>query len=126
MRAIDPRLIVKLTSVGDMYATQFGAQLLASRVIGGFGLSAFVVAVAGLYGFMSFLVACRTAEIGVRMALGADRAQILRMVMGASTRLVAYGIGLGTAGAIAVSRWIQSQLFEVSAIDPLTIAGVAT
>ena len=80
---------------------------------------------AGIYGVMAFLVAQRTRELGIRVALGADRPAIRRLVLGGSLRLAAIGIAFGIAASIAASRWVQSQLFGVSAIDPATFSIVA-
>jgi putative ABC transport system permease protein len=120
-RSVDGRNILKVEFVDDQYARQFADRLLASRIITGFGLLAFVVAAAGIYGLMAFLVASRAREIGIRMALGADRQRIRRLVLGSSMGLVAVGATLGISGALAASRWAQSQLFGVSATDPLTL-----
>ena len=122
VRAVDGRNILKVEFADDQYARQFADRLLATRVITSFGVLAFVVAAAGIYGLMAFLVADRAREIGIRMALGADRRRINRLVLGSSMRLVAFGAALGIAGAIAASRWAQSQLFGVSATDPPTLA----
>jgi ABC-type antimicrobial peptide transport system permease subunit len=99
--------------------------LLAMRVVGLFGIGAFVMAMAGLYGVMAFLVAGRTREIGIRMALGADRARIGRFVMGSSLRLVVAGAAIGIAAAVLVLRAIASQLFGVTPTDPATYVTVA-
>ena len=122
VRTVDRRNILKVEFVDDQYARQFADRLLATRVITSFGVLAFVVAAAGIYGLMAFLVADRAREIGIRIALGADRRRINRLVLGSSMRLVAIGAALGVAGAIAASRWAQSQLFGVSATDPATLA----
>jgi putative ABC transport system permease protein len=71
---------------------------------------------------MAFLVAHRTQEIGIRIALGADARRINRLVLGSSLRLVTLGAIAGVAGAIGAARWVQSQLFGVSATDPATLA----
>jgi putative ABC transport system permease protein len=126
VRAIDSRFILKVEFVDDEYARQFDDRLLAMRVISGFGLLAFLVAAAGIYSVMAFLVAHRAHEIGIRMALGAGASQINRLVLGSSLRLVAIGSGLGVGGAIAASRWAESQLFGVRATDPLTLAMVTS
>jgi ABC-type antimicrobial peptide transport system permease subunit len=83
---------------------------------------AFVVSTAGIYGLMAFLVTSRAREIGIRMALGADRQRIRHLVLGSSLWLVSLGSAFGIAAALAVSRWTRSQLFGVSATDPMTIA----
>lgn len=74
---------------------------------------------------MAFLVAERAREIGIRIALGADRARINRLVIGSSLRLAAGGAVLGIAGAIVSARWVQAQVYGISATDPATLAAVA-
>jgi putative ABC transport system permease protein len=124
VRAVDQRNILKLEFVDDQYARQFADRLLAMRVIGAFGLLAFLIAAAGIYGVMAFLVAHRAHEIGIRIALGADASRINRLVLGSSLKLVTIGAALGIGGAIAASRWSESQLFGVRAADPVTLASV--
>jgi predicted permease len=124
VRTIDSRFILELAFVDDEYARQFDDRLLATRVMTGFGLLAFLVAVAGIYSVMAFLVAHRAQEIGIRMALGASARHINRLVVGSSLRLAVAGSALGIGAAIAASRWAESQLFGVRATDPLTIAMV--
>jgi putative ABC transport system permease protein len=122
VRAVDQRNILKLEFVDDQYARKFADKLLATRVISGFGLLSFLIAAAGIYGVMAFLVAHRAHEIGIRIALGADRPRINRLVLGSSLRLVLFGAALGIGGAIVASRWAESQLFGVRAADPATLA----
>ncbi|HEX9760362.1 MAG TPA: FtsX-like permease family protein, partial [Candidatus Acidoferrales bacterium] len=90
-----------------------------------FGLVALALTIIGLYGLVSFTVTQRTREIGIRMALGAQRADVLRLVVGKGMTLVAIGVVLGVAGALGTTRFFSSQLFGVTATDPLTLAGVA-
>ena len=124
VRAIDSRFILKLDFVDDLYAEQFDDRLLVTRVITGFGLLSFLIAAAGIYSVMAFLVAQRTQEIGIRIALGADARRISRLVLGSSLRLVIIGAVAGIAGAIGTARWVQSQLFGISTADPATLAVV--
>lgn len=124
-RSVLPRVSMDLDFVDDAYADRHAETLLAMRVVGLFGIGAFLMAMAGLYGVMAFLVAGRTREIGIRMALGADRARIGRFVMGSSLRLVVAGAAIGIAAAILVSRAIASQLFGVTPTDPATYVTVA-
>jgi ABC-type antimicrobial peptide transport system permease subunit len=125
VRSVDPRNILKLEFVDDRYALQFADRLLATRIVTGFGLMAFLIAATGIYGLMTFLVAERTREIGIRMALGASNADIRRLVMGGSLRLAVVGAAMGILGAVGSARWIQSQLYGVQALDPLSIGAVA-
>jgi ABC-type antimicrobial peptide transport system permease subunit len=126
VRSVDTRNILTLEFVDDLYALEHADRLLATRIISGFGLLAFLIATAGIYGLMTFLVAERTREIGIRMALGAGKADIRRLVIGSSAKLVGTGAVVGIAATIAASRWIQSQLYGVRALDPLAIGAVAT
>jgi len=117
-RSVDPRLRVTFSSVEDTYADMFSDVLLATRVTSAFGIAAFLVAAIGLYGVLSYLIAARQREIGIRIALGADRRDINRLVLGSSLRLVLAGAVLGVVVAAALSRYLQAQLYQVSALDP--------
>lgn len=126
IQRIDPRMLTRSRFVDELYAEQHADILLATRVISGFGIVAFLTAMAGLYGVMSFLVASRTREIGIRMALGATARDVSRMVLASSGRLVVAGAILGLLTAVWASKWIEAQLFGVSPTDPWTYLGVAT
>ena len=91
-------------------------------LLGSFAVIAIVLAAAGVYGTMSYLVTRRTREIGIRMAMGARQADVLRMVLGETTVLVLFAIAAGLAGAWAVTRYIRSMLYGVNEIDPATFA----
>ena len=91
-------------------------------LIGSFALVAVLLAAAGVYGTMSYLVTCRTREIGIRMAMGARQADVLRMVLGETTVLVLLAVAAGLGGAWAVTRYIRSMLHGVSELDPATFA----
>ena len=100
---------------------------LGATMFGAFGLLALVVAAVGLYGVIGYDVAQRMHELGVRVALGAQRLDILRLVVGRSLRLVLAGVGAGLAAALYAGRWIEPLLFHQSAADPsiyATVAGV--
>ncbi|HEX7315758.1 MAG TPA: ABC transporter permease [Pyrinomonadaceae bacterium] len=101
-----------------LYAARTGATLLT-----GFGLLALVLAAVGLYGVMSYSVSRRTREVGIRMALGARRADVLRLVLREAMVLVAFGVALGLAGAWAASRLLAGFLYGVSTTDPVAFLG---
>ena len=96
----------------------------ALALIGLFGLAALILATVGLYGILAYAVQQRTAEIGVRMAFGAKPANILGIVLLHGVRLVVFGIALGLAAAIAFTRFMNSLLVGVSAVDPATYAAI--
>jgi putative ABC transport system permease protein len=90
-----------------------------------FGTLATLLAALGLYGIVAFTVARRTAEIGLRMALGAQPGEMLRMVVLESARLALTGIVIGSAAALALSKLVESQLFGVKAADPVILTCAA-
>jgi ABC-type antimicrobial peptide transport system permease subunit len=99
-------------------------QRLLARLASGFGLLALLLAAIGLYGVMSYAVQRRTGEFGLRVALGAQRSNVIRLVLGDAFGLVALGLAGGVPLAIAGTRFLRSQLHGVAATDPTAI-GVA-
>ena len=90
-----------------------------------FGAVALLLAALGIYGVMAYSVAQRSREFGIRMALGAEGSQVRRLVLRGGLRLSLLGVAIGAAGALLVTRALQTSLFEVSASDPTTFAAVA-
>jgi putative ABC transport system permease protein len=89
-------------------------------LLGAFALPAVLLAALGIFGVVAYLVTQRSREIGIRMALGAQRGNVLALVLAEGMRLAAVGILLGTLGAVVTTRWLSAELYEVSATDPLT------
>jgi putative ABC transport system permease protein len=114
--------IATLDQLADRTISQRRFNLL---LLGAFAVLALLLAGIGLYGLLSFTTAQRTHEIGIRMALGAQARDVLRLVIGQGLRLVLIGVAAGLAGALVLTRLMQSLLFGVSATDPLTFVGVA-
>jgi putative ABC transport system permease protein len=98
---------------------------LASTLVAAFGLVALLLASIGLYGVMAWVVSRRTHEIGIRMALGAQVGDVLKLILRQGMLLTAIGVVIGLGLAFASTRLMESQLYGVSATDPLTFTGIA-
>jgi predicted permease len=123
---VDARVpVAAVTTLTSQVEESMGREQLLTRLVGTFGLLALVLACVGLYGVVSQAVARRTGEVGIRMALGANRRDILFMVLGEVGWLILIGVALGIPGAILASALVRNQLFGVAPADPLTLAGSA-
>ncbi|HEX9760871.1 MAG TPA: ADOP family duplicated permease [Candidatus Acidoferrales bacterium] len=125
IRSLDPNLPVYAlrTLEGNIEAASF-QQRLAGNLLGVFGALALLLAAVGIYGVISYAVGQRTHEIGIRMALGAQPRDILRLVVGHGMLLTGIGLVLGTGAAFGAAQLMSSLLFGVGATDPLTFVGV--
>jgi predicted permease len=124
IQGLDHNLPVELHTMNDLLADSVAQPRFRTLLIGIFAALALILAAVGIFGVMAFLVSRRTQEIGVRIALGASRADVLRMVLGEGSRVALAGVAIGLAEAFALSRLIKSLLFEVQPSDPLTFVAV--
>ena len=126
VRAVDPD--VPLFGVEPLATTlshSTGQRRFTMLVLGSFAGVALLLAMIGVHGVLSYTVAQRTREIGIRMALGADRRSVRSLVLGQGARMVMAGLGIGVVGAFAGARWLGSLLYGVAPRDPLTFGAVA-
>jgi predicted permease len=124
--ALDPNVAPsQLGTLQEHLALALFPARITSVLLGVFGLLALVLAIAGLSGLIAYSVSRRTREIGIRMALGAERRDVLKLVIGEGMLLTSIGIAIGLAAAVALTRFLSDLLYGVSAIDPLTFGVIA-
>lgn len=122
LREIDPGLpVTKMITAHERVSASAGNEEMMAEIVGFFGGLAVLLAALGLYGLISYAVARRTNEIGIRMALGAKRGQVLWVVLKETLLLVAAGAAIGVPLALGAIRFVRSQLFGVQPYDPLTL-----
>jgi putative ABC transport system permease protein len=122
VQAIDPQQPIGVTSTMEKnIANSLGTRRLTMVLLGSFAGLALVLASVGLYGVMALSVTQRTRELGIRMALGAKRGDVLRLVLGQGFSLVVVGLGLGLAGAVAAGRVLASLLYGVGSLDAIAL-----
>ncbi len=126
VRSVDPdQPIANLARMEELLSRSVGERRLSMMLLSLFSGIALVLASVGIYGVMSYSVTQRARELGVRIALGADRTDVLRLVLRQGMSLAILGIGIGLGAALALTRLIESQLYGVTATDPATFALVA-
>jgi putative ABC transport system permease protein len=125
VQELDPKLpIVAMRSMDDVVGVSIARPRFLTMLLGIFAGLALLLAAVGTYGILAYLVAERRHEIGIRMALGADRGRIMRLVLVRGLALSAAGLAIGLASAVALTRVMASLLFNVAPTDPATLAGV--
>jgi ABC-type antimicrobial peptide transport system permease subunit len=126
LHEIDPDLpLSNVRTMDEVLAISMASRSAAMSVLATFGVVALILAAAGIYGVMSHLVSLRTGEIGVRMTMGARRAEIMRLILGEGLLQAIVGLAIGLAAAVLLMRSFQALLYEVSPADPVTLSAVA-
>jgi ABC-type antimicrobial peptide transport system permease subunit len=126
VRDVDPSLpVIRLREMDAVLRESLSRPRLLAQLLGGFAALALFLASIGTYGLLSYLVTERRREIGIRMALGAERGSVLRHIMGQGLRLALFGLAAGMAGAFALTRLMATLLFDVEPNDPATLVAVA-
>jgi putative ABC transport system permease protein len=126
VQSVDPGIpVFAVRTLNEVVAKSLADRRFALTILAVFAGVALLLASIGIYGVMAYTFSQRTHEIGVRVALGAQRRDILRMALGEGMVLVAIGLGVGLVGAAIVTRFLRSMLFSVTATDPLTFASIA-
>lgn len=121
LRAIDNQLpITQVSTMSDVFSSSLDRQRFNLTLFGAFALVALVLALVGIYGVISYSVTQRTTEIGIRVALGAQRGDVLRLILNQAARLALLGVLIGAAAALAVTRYLAHLLFGISPRDPET------
>jgi predicted permease len=124
LQDLNPEIPTRLRTFSQVYSASLGSRRFNVILIGFFGITALLLATAGVFGVMAYSVSRRTREIGVRVALGAASGDVLRMILGQGLRTIFIGVVIGIIGALALTRTVESLLFGVTATDPLTFGGV--
>jgi predicted permease len=121
---LNPEMAVKFTTLEEMVSDSIAAPRFRTFLAGTFAMLALLLAMAGIYGVMSYVVTQRTSELGLRMALGAARRDVIGLVLSRAATLAAVGLAIGAGLSLAVSRLIGAMLFGLKAADPATYAMV--
>jgi ABC-type antimicrobial peptide transport system permease subunit len=126
IREVNPnQAVFRVQTMERVIEESLASQRLYLWLLGLFAALGTLLAAAGIYGVIAYLVTLRTAEFGIRMALGADSGRVLRLVMGRGALLVALGLTMGLGGAAVLTRFLKSVLYEVTATDPVTFGAMA-
>jgi putative ABC transport system permease protein len=121
VQAVDPTIpVFGIRTMDEVVAKSMAARRFALEILGIFAIVAFLLACVGIYGVMAYAISQRTGEIGLRMALGARRGDILRIVLSEAGLIVIAGVGGGLLGSLLLTRFLQTLLFDIKPTDPLT------
>jgi putative ABC transport system permease protein len=124
LQDLNPEIPTRFRTFSQVYSAALGSRRFNVILTGFFGITALLLATAGVFGLMAYSVTRRTREIGVRVALGAVPGDVLKMILGQALRMIFIGVAIGITGSLALRRTVESLLFGVTATDPLTFGGV--
>jgi len=124
LQDLNPEIPTRFRTFSQVYSASLGSRRFNVILIGFFGVTALLLATAGVFGVMAYSVTRRTREIGVRVAFGAGSSDVLRMILSQGLRTIFIGVAFGIGGSLALTRTVESLLFGVTATDPLTFGGV--
>jgi len=124
LKELNPEIPANFKTFQQVYTASLGSRRFNVILIGFFGITALLLATAGVFGVMAYSVSRRTREFGVRIALGATSGNVLRMVLGQGMRTIVIGVAIGIAGSFVLTKTVSSLLFGVTATDPITFVGV--
>jgi len=124
LKELNPEIPAKFQTFSEVYSASLGSRRFNLILIGFFGITALLLATAGVFGVTAYSVSRRTREIGVRVALGANAGDVLAMILGQGMRTILVGVAIGLAGSLALTRTVASLLFGVTATDPTTFTAV--
>jgi putative ABC transport system permease protein len=119
------QVVAGAQTMDEIISSSIASRRFSMILLGSFALLALLLSSLGIYGVVSYLVGQQTREIGIRIALGAQRGDVMRLVLGDGAKMALIGVALGLAAAVGLTRLMTSVLFGVSATDPLTFGGVA-
>ena len=124
LQDLNPEIPARFRTFSQVYSASLGSRRFDVILIGFFGITALLLATAGVFGVMAYSVSRRTREIGVRVALGAGSGDVLKMILSQGLRTIFIGVAIGIAGSLVLTRTLESLLFGVTATDPPTFGGV--
>jgi len=125
LRELDPEVPPRFRTFPEIYSAALGSRQFNVILLGFFGIAALLLTTAGVFGVMAFTVSRRTSEIGVRVALGANSANVLGLILGQGMRTILLGVAIGIPAAFAATRTLESMLYGVTANDPVTFGAAA-
>jgi putative ABC transport system permease protein len=126
LKSVDPdQPAFRMLTLEQQLKDSLASRRATLTLLGAFSVSALLLALVGIYGVVAYSISLRTQEIGVRMAMGGQRVDILRLVLRQGLWMIGGGVVLGLVGALALTRFLASQLFALSPNDPVTFTEVA-